>query len=249
MKFLNYVVIRFSLKLKSDWGRNAFTDVKDREAWFAMRAQIFKDYCYPSLAHQTTPAYKIFIFMDRDDTGLWEKYLALPPPFMPVFAEAGNLNNETKDLINKGPKDNVVISRIDSDDAVSFNYISCINEIAAQALANGDRKKYIVAANGFITNGETIQSIYYNSSPFVSLFVKEYSGEVIYNFNHTNILDRNPLISESAMWMQVLHGTNSYNRFRTKSRFTSEDPRKMLPGPLLPVGSAWPISFPPFVNR
>lgn len=249
MEFLNYVVIRFSLKLKAEWEKKAYGDEGVRDAWFAMRAKIFKDYTYPSLANQSSPAHKILIFMDGSDVDNWGKHLALPAPFIPIFTEGNNLNDETRRIIGEGPKDGVVISRVDSDDAVSRHYLKCLNKSAALALDRGDEKKYIVAANGFITDGARIQSIYYNCSPFISLFVKRYSGEVIYDFAHEKVLERNPFIDKNAIWMQVFHGTNVANRFRLKSRFVSGDKREMVPGPLLPVDSAWPSGFPPFVEQ
>ena len=195
MKLTNYVLIRFSLRLKPEWAAKAYGDESNRDAWFGMRAKIFKEYLYQSLSEQTTPPYKVIVFMDEGDADLWAKHLNLPPPFSPHYCSGNNLNENTRQILLSGPQDNIVLSRIDSDDAISRDYLESINASAMEAVKNGNNKKHIVAANGFITNLNEIQAIYYNCSPFISLYVRSYDGEVIYDIAHETILSRNPLIN------------------------------------------------------
>lgn len=244
MDFSNYVLVRFSLRLNPEWSLKAYGDESGREAWFSMRAQLFKDHLASSLLQQSCPVYRVLVFLDESDRELWDRYLALPIPFMPVFCHGNELNAKTREILSSGRQENIILSRIDSDDAVSYNYLRCVNESVNEAVGAGDSRRYVVASNGFIADARNIQTIHFSCSPFISLFVARYSGEVIYDFNHMKVLDRDPIINKTALWMQIIHGTNVDNRFRRKSVFEPDDPRVMTPGPLLPVESAWPSTFP-----
>ena len=102
----------------------------------------------------------------------------------------------------------------------------------------------MVACDGYFTDLKQIQQVYYNCSPFISLYVRHYNGENIYDGDHTRILDRQPRIVATARWVQIIHGSNVDNRLYKRSKFEPGDDRRMDLGRLKPIESGWPPGFP-----
>lgn len=243
----NYVAIRFSLRWNNDWAAKAYGDEASRERWFSMRADLFKTWVVPSIAAQTVQVRRVFVLMDTDDWNLWARYLDLSDPFCPVFVRGGEARQrETARLIREDGVRDVVLSRLDSDDAIAPNFLEEINRSAEQATSDapGPRPLYVVAANGFTTDLTRIQAVHYNCSPFISLYVEEYADQDIYDVEHTRILDRSPVINTTALWMQIVHGTNLLNKLHNEPRFTKDgDERVMIRGPIVSARVGWPVGF------
>lgn len=239
----NVIAIRFSLRMKEEWLRKAYGDETNREAWFAMRADIFKNWLGRAISEQTVKVRRAVIFMDTDDKHLWDKYLDLPLPFVPIFTAAADQAKKLRQFLRAEDIKNIVLSRVDSDDTIAVDYIEKLNREVSALIEAGEERRYIVACNGFVTNLTEIQSLHHNCCPFVSLFIKDYDGSVIYDIEHIKILDRNPVLNQDASWMQIIHGSNIANKLHRKSRFDPKDVRKMVIGPNLPVETAWPPGF------
>jgi hypothetical protein len=239
-----YVVIRFSLRFR-DWTRRAYGEETERADWFAMRARLFKACVVASMQRQTVAPRRVFVLMDVGDEDLWREHLSLPTPYVPVFVRAEEASGEVARRIAADRTKNVVISRLDSDDAIDRRYVEKITDAARDFWRLGTPKAYMVACDGYITDLKQIQQVYFNCSPFLSVYVRRYKGENIYDGEHTQILDRQPRMIETARWMQVIHGSNIANRLYKKSRFEPDDHRKMHVGKLQPIDSAWPPGFPP----
>ncbi|MBC9247764.1 hypothetical protein H4P12_13870 [Paracoccus sp. 11-3] len=239
----NVIAIRFSLRMKKEWLQKAYGDEANREAWFAMRADIFKNWIGRAISEQTVKVHRVVVFMDTEDTYLWDKYLDLPLPFVPIFTTAADQASRLREFLYAENIKNIVLSRVDSDDTIAIDYIENLNRDVAALIEAGERRRYIVACNGFVTNLTEIQSLYHNCCPFVSLYIKDYDGSVIYDFEHLKILGRNPVLNQNSSWMQIIHGSNIANKLHRKSRFDSDDVRKMIIGPNLPVETSWPAGF------
>lgn len=246
----NYIAIRFSLRWSTEWAMKAYGDETNRESWFAMRSTLFKQWVVPAIAAQTVPVKRVIVFMDSDDQRLWRRYLRLSAPFSPVFVRGGEARQrEMGRLIREDRARDVVLSRLDSDDAIAPNFLEEINKTVVQARAHRAGPLYVVAANGFTTDLSGIQFVHYNCSPFISVYVSHYAHEDIYDIEHTQILKRSPLINSSAIWLQVVHGTNLLNKLHNEPRYTNrDDARLMVRGPIVPASTAWPIGFLPLYD-
>lgn len=239
-----YVVIRFSLRNK-EWMRRAYGEETGRADWFAMRARLFKACVVESMQQQTVAPRRVLVLMDVADVDLWQDHLDLPLPYIPVFVRAEDVPDEVARRIAADRTRNVVISRLDSDDAISRRYLEKLAGTARDFWRLGNPTAYMVACDGYVTDLKRIQQVYFNCSPFISCYVRRYNGENIYDGEHVNILDRQPQMVNAAYWMQIVHGSNIANRLHTKSRFEPDDPRKLGVGSLQPIKSAWPAGFPP----
>ncbi|GAA1426465.1 hypothetical protein GCM10009616_01060 [Microlunatus lacustris] len=239
-----YVVIRFSVRFQ-DWTRRAYGQEDARSEWFAMRARLFRASVVASLERQTVAPRRVFVLMDVDDVALWHQHLDLPAPYVPVFVRAEDVDQEISARLAADDTKNIVISRLDSDDAISRRYFEKITDTARNFWRLGITKAYMVAPNGHFTDLRRIQRVYFNCSPFISLYVHRYHGENIFDLEHLRILERHPVMVESVEWMQIIHGTNIGNRLYKKSRFEPDDERKMELGDMEEVGKGWPQGFPP----
>lgn len=239
-----YTVIRFSLRYES-YMRVAFGEEAQRAAWFAMRARLFKSSIVESIQRQTVAPRRVFVLMDVGDQDLWHEHLDLPAPFVPLFVPATNAFDEVARRISADRTKNVVLARLDSDDAISVRYFEKIVGHARNLWRQGISKGYMVVPNGYFTDLQKIQKIYYNCSPFISLYLGRYNGENIFDGDHTRILERHPRMVEDASWMQIIHGSNVDNRIYKESKFAPDDERRMELGALKAVTSGWPTGFPP----
>jgi hypothetical protein len=237
----NYVVIRFSVR-HGDWAQRAYGDESNRAAWFEMRSKLFLKWTAASLQSQTIAPRRVFVVMDPSDTQLWARHLALPPPFTPVYL-TGGIDRETFRLIREDGDGPAVTSRIDSDDAVAPDYLERINESVGESWTGNRPETYVVACNGYVTDLASIETIYWNASPFLSIFTPEVTEAKLLTLNHLTVLDHAPILNTTALWMQIVHGTNLANKLRAPRLRPPDGPRVQLPGSPLPAPLAWPLGF------
>lgn len=236
----NYIVIRFSLKFDYPSFKkiNDYLDGLERSTWFAWRAELMKKTLVPAILNQRSPVHKVFLFMDKNDKDLYEKFLNLGGVFEPVFCKGSELNQTLARLLSAEGSGPMVVSRIDSDDSISVEYTYLINK----DFEFSNKISYLVAAKGYISDLLEIQDIYYNCSPFISIYFPEYEPKTLF-FKHLEVLDKKPIVNITAEWMQILHGTNVSNKFRTKNIFEVNDKRKMLLGQVRKCIDFWPKGF------
>jgi hypothetical protein len=241
----HHVVVRFSLRLNADWARKAYGDDAGREEWFAMRARLFRATAVASLEAQTVAPRQVLVLLDVGDRDLWDRHLDLAPPFVGVFVEPDEAQAEVARRVLADGSRHVLLSRLDSDDAVEERYLERLGATAREARRLGRRTAWVVACEGFVTDLARVQGLYYNCSPFLALYAGRYRGENVYALEHETVLERDPLLNRTARWMQVVHGSNVANRLRRESRFAPGDARVMDLGPTSPVEKGWPRGFPP----
>jgi hypothetical protein len=245
----NIVVVRFSLRFKDhpDWCRRAYGDEKNREAWFAFRSGLFKKGLFRCLITQSVRPAKVFLLLDQTDDLLYEKYLGLGHPIVPIFSGDIHHSVQVKDSLMRNEHTDLAISRIDSDDMISAEYFSELNRCISEATDNGISFDYIVASSGFRTDFKHIQREFNPCGPFLTFFRKEYNRETPFGFDHRAVIEKKHIQCASAEWMIVVHGSNIVNRFKPPS--TSLEPstigglRREI-GPMVPVDRFWPHLFP-----
>jgi len=220
MKINNVAIVRFSLRVKKAWESKAFEDESRREAWFEMRAKIFKSTLHLSLVHQVTPPVAVFIMMDKLDKNLYDKYLNLQESFyVPIYSDGFDGFDQVRAKIFDLNIRDLAISRIDSDDYISVEYFSKLNDLILLNVHSGVHFKYIIAARGYRTDLKKIYHIFYNYGPFATIYLPIYGGENIYETTHAKIIRQPCLICADPMWIQLIHGTNVNNRLYETTSF------------------------------
>ena len=246
----NVVVVRFSLKV-AEWRRRAFVNENNREAWFAYRARLFDQTLFASLCAQTKPVTAIYLLMDEDDRPLFEAYWLQPqelartqtrvrgstpltakgakptkshsPEIRPIFSSQTPHRQVALDLLERGPTQQLTMSRIDSDDIVARNFFEELSRDIGTALQVGNAFDYVMAAQGYKSNLKQMQRCLYGRSPFLTRYwaqlpspnewVSADTPPTVYDVSHIRIRDHCLLESLNAQWLQLLHGTNVANGF------------------------------------
>lgn len=75
------------------------------------------------------------------------------------------------------------------------------------------------------------------------IFTPEVTEAKLLTLNHLTVLDHAPILNTTALWMQIVHGTNLANKLRAPRLRPPDGPRVQLPGSPLPAPLAWPLGF------
>lgn len=104
----------------------------NRDKWFAYRIRLFNSLARKCLETQSVMPIKIFLLFDKNDVGLVEKYLDVDSSiyesiYVDTISDCGaeHIYNwlESEDIL-----DNIAITRIDSDDLISTNFLAESNK-------------------------------------------------------------------------------------------------------------------------
>lgn len=207
--------MRFSLRLSRDWEIKAYGSEDKRASWIIWRLGLLSKHLISALLSSTRRPDKIFLLADTSDKEIIDSAITANESVEWLFSSgAAPFEILRLRLLSLFAGNQVVISRIDSDDTISMKYGE---ELLAVANASIDKRRvqnyYIVYTNGFRSDGIRIQPVYYSCSPFLSLFCPAYSGENIYSINHEDVLKFPHLSIDIPSWCQIIHGTNVSNRF------------------------------------
>ncbi|APZ55192.1 Putative rhamnosyl transferase (plasmid) [Salipiger abyssi] len=190
------------------------------------------------------------MLLDEGDAETYEKHFAFDSDLVqPVFAKKGAPYEAGVEYIRSTGLKNIVISRADSDDIISDDYIEKVNAEVTRLVEAGQPFDYIVATHGYRTDGDVIQEIYYSCSPYLSLFREEWDGKNIYDINHEDVLQYAYFPIESARWMQCIHGGNLANQFMNgmADRQSFEDSirnnKKLIAMQRVSAKDNWPENF------
>jgi hypothetical protein len=218
----NFLIVRFSIKIPSDehqmWAtanKNIEEQFSIRENWFKYRVNLFEA-SYISFKFQTIPFKNIFLIFDISDEIFFKKYIKPKFNVVPIFDCNGNWKNTYTEQIQKICTQNVVLSRVDSDDLIDKNYVENINATIAEKNINS-QDLMVIAPYGQITDGLHVQETLINVSPFINLYCPTYSGQDVYDKSHILCLQFNHAFCQDARWIQRIHGSNVDNKFREES--------------------------------
>lgn len=212
-KIVNVVVVRFSLVLNEDWLKKVYGDPSNRVSWLKYRLDIFNRTLRPSIIAQTWQVRAVYLLLDEQDEDFYYENCAdLEGVFVPIFSRHGDHFARVGENVKAIASTNVAVSRVDSDDILSFDYISEINRVISLHRLGKDLLR-VVACSGYRTDGVRIQEVYSKVSPFITLFFSSYDGENVYAFNHSRIREMAHVKNRDARWIQLIHCSNISNRF------------------------------------
>lgn len=236
MELTHVLITRFNVeyleKIKSNFDISV-------EEWLEKRFLLFFTYCYPSVVQQTEGNFSWLVYFDHRTPKefiirIMEKDTA--KIIRPVFAEtwkniSQNIRRDISQL-DLQPKDLLISSRLDNDDALSKEYIVTIqNLVRANYQSDSQLPFSIDLPKGIVYSYDKglLYNVTRSSNPFISL-VTQYKGdmEIVFDYQHQVITSRFRTISfmGKALWLQNIHETNISNKIYGKLKLLGYE--KML---------------------
>ena len=201
------------------------------EEWLENRFSLFEKFCLPSIINQTN---KNFLWMCALHKDTPEKYRAkfseyqkLCPQIQIVYSDEileyhKNLPDIIRQII-KAPKEYIVTSRLDSDDALGCDYI----EKVQKNLYKKDNY-FIDFLYGYLYDLKN-NSLYfrkYKRNPFSTRVEKHDYFKTVRDCQHTEINKFGKVITiktRKALWCQIVHGGNVLNKVKGKPVKNTKD--------------------------
>jgi len=226
---INLIITRYNIP--TTFGKK--TELKAyKKEWLIQRKEFFINFCYPSILKQKNQNFYWFILFGKE-TDL--KYIeSLGTGFIPILAQSFDegikLIKETLNKYLNNKKYKFSITRLDSDDALSNNFMEVINNFVSSDL-------YPLFNNKFALNLRTGLELDINFNVYKRDFpnnsfstVFEYTEALnlnsIYSFDHNNLsklYNTFSLTSEDLpFWTMNIHDDNVGNTIKGK-RLTLKD--------------------------
>lgn len=193
--------------------------------WLDERLRLFEQYCLPSIQHQTCPDFTWLLLGDSNTPDNYKTRIenyALRIPQLKVYwllfsddayhgfyRQIGHTFAQGKDIL--------ISTRLDSDDALSNNYVELIQQVARdgkEGIASFPEGRQI-----FLHDNKSYR-VRYVPNHFTSRI--ERSGfETIMVFDHTQIdpNDIHVIGTDKPMWEEIIHGGNILNDYVPKYRY------------------------------
>ncbi|MBO7458343.1 MAG: hypothetical protein J6T80_03715 [Paludibacteraceae bacterium] len=215
------LLTRFNIQYESD-------DVRGLQpAWLEERIRLFKEYCLPSVLHQTCRDFIWILVGDIRTPNPYkqrvEHFASVMPQirviWWPFDADDEDYHIPYKNLggIYAEGKDALITSRLDSDDALPANYIERVQKVAQSGVEG--IVSFPVGKQTFVRDNKSYR-VHYVPNHFTSRI--ERSGfETIMAYNHALLEDAQFHIveTEEPMWEEIVHGGNVSNDYVPKYRY------------------------------
>ena len=128
VKFTHYLITRFNVPVKN-WDRDKAGKPVLDDAWMLSRLELFRRYCVPGVANQTS---KDFTWLIYCDTLTSPSFLAdihqaisdIPNVMVRPVQDFEALMTDLRQLLSTAPTPYVISSRVDTDDSLGPAYIS-----------------------------------------------------------------------------------------------------------------------------
>ena len=210
---VHYIWTRFSLRVPQYDGAVRI-DEDSREAWFAYRARIFNAGLLACARAQSVRPAGLILLMDTADRPLFERYIEPDDLIRPVYDNHERARYTASDVMKDGAKGTVHVTRVDSDDLISTNFIAAI-ERALDGHPSQDGMSFGVTTKGYRSDLRFIQSFEFKAAPFITTRFDRAEDHALLRpvGNHKRVLDRAPALCSEGCWMQLLHGSNVANTF------------------------------------
>ncbi len=224
----HFIITRFNLK-KDDWNSDKNSGKILDALWLSERVELFKNYCLPSVLHQTSKYFKWLIFFEKNTAREVKDLVDLMKPYS--FIEVVFLNGYNEFQLNlpkllkskmKSSSINLLTTRLDNDDAIHEKFIEEIqNSINFIPVNSVIQFPYgICFQHG---KNERIAKQYFPLNQFLTLFEKIDPSKgplTVLGKEHTiwkeegwNIHD----VGNDLRWLQIVHERNMVNSFNGTS--------------------------------
>jgi hypothetical protein len=215
------LLTRFSVRIQPSENPWAFTtDQELPRGWLDERLRLFRDYCMPSVRHQTCADFAWLVFCDRsthpdvlevlyqwaDDTP--QMLVALTDEFR--SSAAGPHIDDAADV--------VVTTRLDSDDAIHQDYVAAIQGHIPKFAESAKDTLLVNFPRGYKLNEQTGDLFFHweTRSHFHSLLEKHPGAGVqtVLSHTHSSMHTLHPTLHDDTFpaWLEVIHGGNVSNK-------------------------------------
>lgn len=215
--FQHFIITRFNLphiNYKTD--KNKVKVLTDE--WLRFRLDLFKKYCFPSIANQTNQDFVWLAYFDSkspqyllDEIKYFSRVL---PSFKPFFCDE---IEEVKPalLIDirsylKSETTHIITTEIDNDDAINRNFVQLV-----QSKFKPSPLSCIDTINGVCMSIDPffiLSKYQLRGTPFISVIEEVTNFRTLIVRNHSHWVDTDFIeIHDENMWLQVIHSKNIIN--------------------------------------
>ena len=222
----NIIVSRLSLKISPQWDQEGELKFSDRDTWFRFRAELFLNNVHHSIKNQTVKPRQVYVLIDENDQELYNQYLSDLPAdlYTPILVESYYCIKNTTlklgdsaeqiyaDLCKRNIEKNVAISRLDSDDFISCNYLESVNDTIKTQNAD-----IVYVPTGWASNLDQWVVKTEKHGPFVTVYKNQMTVFDIYGKQHHEWSKDHYWYykishSTDCTWIQYIHNTNIANQ-------------------------------------
>jgi Putative rhamnosyl transferase len=215
-KVQHFIITRFNINLGAYSGKNI------SPSWLEHRANLFKEFCIPSVKQQSVQDFSWFVLFDpRTEKDYLDKII-IDEVIQPIFADnLPSALNQIKSFIHEDT-DILISSRLDNDDAIMSEYIKASREFSL-AIYNQKEVLSIPAVINFSSGWELAKdqlfARYYPANHFQSMVSVKTSEKnpdfsMIINYHHSHVhkqFNVVNLVTNIPMWLIVVHAENIGN--------------------------------------
>ncbi|MGX1934354.1 hypothetical protein [Microbacterium resistens] len=193
------------------------------------RAELLESGLGECIRHQTSPWEAAYLLLAEGDEGFFDEHIDRDV-FRPIYLRDGaDSNVGLRDaLARDGFSGEVILSRVDSDDLITKDYLE---RVVAAAHESAGVDRWLVAVDGQRSDMQRVQSFHYPESPFISRHLRNRTRESIFR-NHRDVRRLDPVAIDGVLWWQLLHGSNLANKFWRPRPVESYDPDHGFSGEL-----------------
>lgn len=203
----HFVLTRFNV-------RSFYHVSEPTEEWLRERLRLFRQYCLPALAGQSSRQFLWLVFVDdlspqwfrqeieKDARGRFETVYVAGAFTSATVSKAVSARTDTPYILT---------TRVDNDDAVSRDFVQTI-----QTCFQRQDFEFINLVNGAQYADRKVYLRPYTKNPFLSLIeaVGTKAPETVFVEHHYRVDERGPvrnIRTAHPMWLQVIHGGNVLN--------------------------------------
>jgi Putative rhamnosyl transferase len=192
------------------WNVRGFGGAYRDPRWLDERQRLFESFCLPSVRRQILADFTWLILIDADTPAQARDWLTGCDPrirLVPVGPDPRERALGIRSIIRSGSEARVITTRLDSDDAITANYLH-----AVRAYDWGVRR-FVGFEYGLSFDCRTGQLGLrrYRLNPFLSLIEPREHAESVHVQRHEHVPSDELISLASIGWLQVIHGTNLAN--------------------------------------
>lgn len=217
--FDHYLITRFNLR-NPEWAVTKNNESLLTDEWMQDRLWLFRNFCFPSVAAQSTKNFKWLIYFDTTTPEKYkteiEQLVSDHNNILVFYIDGmGNFYPEIQKYISEHSKSKpfLITSRIDNDDTIHKDFIL---EIQKQFKSQEYRvidviKGYSLQVKPTVMLGKK-EHIF---NPFISLIERNENPQTIWSNDH-NIWKKERRITQvthKRLWIAVIHEKNKVNNF------------------------------------
>ena len=217
--FQHFILTRFNLR-KKDWETTRTNTKVLTDEWMRNRLELFENYCFSSLKHQTTKDFTWLVFFDISTPEEFRQTISRLndefPTFKPIYIDGMEAFYPSikKEIQARLTQPYLITSRLDNDDALHQDYVK-------EVQLNFKQQDFM--AIDFI-DGYTLQIApevkfakrSHVHNPFLSLIEKSENFKTIWTHERHGAWSKVKTVTpiqHKPMWMSVIHMENKVNDF------------------------------------